>query len=210
MNAPAVILFDLDDVLARYDRTARVDHLALRTGASAATVWNALFASGLEAESDLGHWLPEPYVGELERRLGLPVSQDDCIAARAQAMQLDHAVCARARELARQARCAILTNNGFFLREHLAAICPGLFPQFADQVYCSAEFGVCKPDPEIFRRCMHRLEVPAYRALFIDDNMINVQGAIAAGLDAIHFTDLAALGQALAARGLPQELNNAS
>ena len=56
MIAPAVILFDLDDVLVRYDRTVRVRHLAAATGASVADVWRALFESGLETESDLGQW----------------------------------------------------------------------------------------------------------------------------------------------------------
>ena len=210
MIAPAVILFDLDDVLVRYDRTVRVRHLAAATGASVADVWRALFESGLETESDLGQWQPAAYASELGRRLGRPVSLDDCVAARAAATQADDAVCARVRQLEPQVRCAILTNNGFFLRDSLPVICPRLFPTFAGRVHCSAEFGVAKPDPEIFRRCLQALEVTADRALLVDDNAANVRGALAAGLDAVHFTGLPALDQALAARGFPKEFKNAT
>lgn len=210
MSAPTLILFDLDGVLARYDRKDRADRLAFLTGASSAEVWNALFESGLETESDLGRWQPEEYADELQRRLGAPVTLTDCIVARARSMELDEAVYARALELSQQAQCAILTNNGYFLRDRLDIICPGLMPVFAGKVFCSAEFGMLKPDPEIFRRCLGKLGVPANSTLFIDDNGANIRGAIAAGLDAIHFTDLAALDQALSARDLLKETHDAS
>jgi putative hydrolase of the HAD superfamily len=138
------------------------------------------------------------------------VSLADCVQARAQAMRLDAGVQARARQRARRSRCAILTNNGWFLHEHLPAMCPGLFPLFTGQVHCSAEYGIAKPEPELFLRCLQRLAVPASATLFIDDNIDNVQGARAAGLDAIHFTALPALDRALAERGLPEDSDHAT
>ncbi len=59
-----------------------------------------------------------------------------------------------------------------------------------------------KPDPAIFALLCARAGVAAQDCLFIDDSPTNVAGARAAGMDAIRFTDPAALEPALAERGL--------
>ncbi|TWI06164.1 putative hydrolase of the HAD superfamily [Luteimonas cucumeris] len=200
--APALVLFDLDGVLARYDRAARLAVLATRSGKTTEQVKAALFDSKLEDESDLGRWRPREYAQELSRRLGATVTLDDCIAARAASMAADQAALGLVHRIAERARVAILTNNGLFLRAHLPAMCPALFPLFSGHVHCSAEFGVAKPDPAIYRRCLAVLQTPPARALFVDDNPDNVRGAIEAGLDAIHYTHTAALAEAFASRQL--------
>jgi 2-haloacid dehalogenase len=63
--------------------------------------------------------------------------------------------------------------------------------------------GLLKPDPRIFALLCDRAGVAAADCVFIDDSPNNVAGARAAGMDAIHFTDPAALAAALAERGLP-------
>lgn len=209
MAAPALVLFDLDGVLTRYDRAARLAALAARSGKSAEQVKAALFDSGLEDESDLGRWRPREYAEELSRRLGAKLTLDDCIAARAASMTPDDATLGLVRRIAQRARVAILTNNGLFLRAHLPAMCPALFPLFTGRVHCSGEFGVAKPDPAIYRRCLAVLETEPKQALFVDDNPDNVRGAIQAGLDAVHFTDTAALAEAFAKRQLIEEPQHA-
>ncbi|MGH1490403.1 MAG: HAD family hydrolase [Acidimicrobiales bacterium] len=53
-----------------------------------------------------------------------------------------------------------------------------------DHEYVSYRLGLLKPDREIFDHVVADLAVPAEQVLFIDDNQINVDGAIAAGLQA--------------------------
>lgn len=202
MAAPALVLFDLDGVLTRYDRAARLASLASRSGTSAEQVKVALFDSGLEDESDLGRWRPREYAEELSRRLGAKLTLDDCIAARAASMTPDHATLDLVRRIAPRARVAILTNNGLFLRAHLPAMCPALFPLFSGRVHCSGEFGVAKPDPAVYRRCLAVLDVPPEQALFVDDNPDNVRGAVSAGLDGVAYAGVDAMEQAFIARQL--------
>jgi len=57
-----------------------------------------------------------------------------------------------------------------------------------------AQFGVAKPEPATFRSCLTQLGLTANAVLFIDDN---VDGAIAAGLHAHHYRDIAALSALL-------------
>ncbi|MFT3897899.1 MAG: HAD-IA family hydrolase [Thermomonas sp.] len=202
MKRPACVLFDLDHTLVHYDHAVRIRTLAERCGADAERVMEALTHSGLERDSDLGLFDAEGHARELSRRIGVPVSLDDCIAARAMSMAPIAETIALAREVARNAQVAILTNNGLMVRDHLRALCPALSPLFDGRVLCSAEFGVGKPDPAIFLRSAERLELPPAAILFIDDKAANAEAARAVGMDALHFTGPGALRAALHARGL--------
>lgn len=48
--------------------------------------------------------------------------------------------------------------------------------------FFSYELGAVKPDREIYDRAVALVGVPAERVVFLDDNQINVDGALAAGL----------------------------
>lgn len=202
MRRPALLLFDLDGVLAHYEHAPRLRALAERTGASEAAVAEALFESGLEREADLGRIDTDGVLVTLGERLGVPVSLDDCLAARAAAMRANDAVLALAGAAARRARLAILTNNGLMLRDHFETICPPLAPLFAGRVFCSAQFGLAKPEPELFRRCLAQLGVAPEEALFFDDKPDNAKGARRAGLRAHTYRDEAGLRAHLAAYDL--------
>ena len=193
MTTPAVVLFDLDGVLAHYDHAPRLRVLAERSGADADAVSRALFESGLEREADLGLHDARGQVDEFARRLGRPVSLEDCIEARRASMRTDAQMLALAGRLARKARVAILTNNNLLLRDYLPAICPSLFPLFEGRVFCSAQFRLAKPDPAVFLRCLAQLDAEPAQALFVDDKAENADGARRAGLRAHHHADLATL-----------------
>jgi 2-haloacid dehalogenase len=70
-------------------------------------------------------------------------------------------------------------------------------------VVVSAEEGLLKPDPAIYRRLLDRNGLAASDCLFIDDSEKNVIGARAMGMRAHHFRDAAGLAAALRAEGLP-------
>ena len=56
---------------------------------------------------------------------------------------------------------------------------------FFDAMVFSAEEGLRKPVSEIYLRTLNRIEVEPREALYVDDRLLNVQGARAAGLQAI-------------------------
>ena len=86
----------------------------------------------------------------------------------------------------RGVRCVGLSN--------WSAICfagiPDAFPvlQRLEGIVISGDEGVCKPDAEIFRRCEERFGFASSDALFFDDSATNIEGALAAGWDAVLFT----------------------
>jgi HAD superfamily hydrolase (TIGR01509 family) len=89
-----------------------------------------------------------------------------------------------ARALRPAYRMGVLSNGGSspapWLREHDAL---DLF----DDIVCSAEAGVRKPDAAVFRLAAERLGLSTEECLFIDDNARNVDGARATGMAAVKF-----------------------
>lgn len=80
-------------------------------------------------------------------------------------------------------RTAILSNSDTTLRERLGTVLgiTGLF----DDIVCSAEIGLVKPEPEIYALACARLGLPPGACVFVDDHEPNVAAAAGAGLRAI-------------------------
>jgi len=66
----------------------------------------------------------------------------------------------------------------------------------------SGEIGLIKPDREIYDRHALAFGLDPAASLFIDDSPKNVEGAIAAGWQAVLFTDAKTLARDLAQRGI--------
>ncbi len=77
----------------------------------------------------------------------------------------------------------------------------GFFRRFRD-IVVSGEEKLLKPDPAIYYLALHRFGVRATEALFIDDRLVNVEGARAVGMQAHLFTDADDLRVRLRAEGL--------
>jgi putative hydrolase of the HAD superfamily len=85
-------------------------------------------------------------------------------------------------------RVAIICNTGRtpgrVLRRILDAV--GIAAH-VEQFCFSDELGICKPDPEIFRRALEPLGVPAEEALHVGDRPdLDLAGARAAGIRSVH------------------------
>jgi 2-haloacid dehalogenase len=77
----------------------------------------------------------------------------------------------------------------------------GFLDDFAD-VLVSGELALLKPEPEIFAALLRRTGTDPAETFFADDSERNVAGALAAGLDAVHYTDAATLRGDLVSRGV--------
>ena len=190
-----LLLLDVDGVLVHYQRAQRVLHLAQALDVPTAHVQAALYDSGLEAAHDSGTLDGGRYLAKLGELLGVPVDVGAWIAARHAASQPQQAVLERLQEL--QVPMAVLTNNGALMTQALPMLLPQLFPALQDRVFCSADFGLRKPAPEVFLRTLAALGVAAGHTLFVDDLFANVRGARAAGLHAETVHDGRGLGKVL-------------
>jgi len=82
-------------------------------------------------------------------------------------------------------KTAILSNAWSNGRE-LIARTYGL-DQVVDTIIISAEERLAKPDPRLYQRAAERLGVKPEEAVLVDDYLANIEGARAAGWQAIHF-----------------------
>jgi len=99
--------------------------------------------------------------------------------------QLDGALVQFIRELRQECRTALLSNAWPGMRQMIENEW-GIADCF-DDLFISAELGLAKPDPKIYRLALDRLDLPAARAVFVDDFSENVRAAAALGLRAIQF-----------------------
>lgn len=77
-------------------------------------------------------------------------------------------------------RIGIVSNADASLRERLRDGL-GIFDLF-DAFVCSAEVGMAKPEPEVFRLAAERLGLPPDACVFVDDHEPNVKAAEQVGM----------------------------
>ena len=101
-------------------------------------------------------------------------------------------------------RIAILSNIGDVVQISLEQHLPWV-ADFDVRVW-SHELRMAKPDPAIYAHTLQQLDVAPAEAIFIDDREVNIDAARTMGIQAIHFTGMAALREQLVALGLGTSL----
>lgn len=197
-----LVVFDMDDVLLRYDVEARRAAMGALAGLTASDIERLVWASGIEDASDAGRLTPDAYLASIEAALKVPFGRPEWFRTRALAMTLDGGVVDLAARVGQRTALALLTNNGHIMKEHFDALVPELRALFGTAMHVAAEFGTKKPDPAIYARLAALHGVAPREALMIDDKIANVEGARAAGMRAHHFRTSADLESCLAALSL--------
>jgi putative hydrolase of the HAD superfamily len=88
-------------------------------------------------------------------------------------------------------KTGLISNGWSDMRDYIAR---HQFEDAFDALVISAEVGMMKPSPEIFRLATERLHVRPSDAAFVDDTTVNVEAARALGMRGILFRER---GQAL-------------
>ena len=171
-------------------------------GSTSEFVYKAIWDSGFELLGDSGALDTADYLRGFGERIGYPLSLDEWVEARRRSMQADRAMLEIAASLRKTVDIAVLTNNTTLVADHIDTLLPELRPLFGANIYTSAQFKTAKPDPRCYRLCLSDLQVAPATVLFIDDLAPIVEGARAAGMDAILHTDADSLREEFRRRGL--------
>jgi HAD superfamily hydrolase (TIGR01509 family) len=103
------------------------------------------------------------------------------------------------RAVRRDARVGCLSNtNSIHWTDQGGWGLAGMF----DFTFLSFQLGLVKPDPEIFQHVASVLAIDARDIIFLDDNSINIDQAVALGFDAVRVQGVVEARQALTDRGL--------
>lgn len=76
-------------------------------------------------------------------------------------------------------RMALLSNAGFDFGEPFRR---APFARYFEQIFVSAELGMIKPDPEIYRHVARELAIELSAMVFVDNKKENVEGAQSLGV----------------------------
>jgi putative hydrolase of the HAD superfamily len=92
-------------------------------------------------------------------------------------------------------RLAMLSNAGFDFGDPFRRAPFGLY---FERVFVSAELGLLKPDPAVYRKVADELGITMEQMIFVDNKAVNVDGAVSVGATGHTFTDVSALRTFLA------------
>lgn len=189
------ILFDLGNVLLFHDAQRRLRALADFTGQSPQAIGVFLSQNGISDELDLGHMDAAGLSAALGELAGRPVTQKDAMQLWLSVFEPNIDLWNRLPRLGERHSLGVFSNNPPFIRQ--------IFPHTTrfDQIFLSSQFGVMKPDIEVFKAVQASISYPPEHVLFVDDKHENVERAFSIGWNAIEFrsndslvTDFARLG----------------
>lgn len=197
----AAAVFDLGGVVFRYRPERRLDAFARATGRSAAELQKALIDSGYARSCDAGRLTGEAAYREGTRLLGQRLGFGRFRSTWIEAFEPDPDVVALVRRLRERLPVAMLTNNSDLVRSGLEARYGDVMELFRPRVF-SADTGMLKPDPRLYRTLLELLEQPPARVLYVDDEPVCTAAAAALGMPAHRFESAASLQTLLASQGL--------
>ena len=179
------VCWDLGGVLLRTFDWSKRRAWEVRLGLHPGALERRIFDGDVGRRAMLGQATAADVWDHLARSRGLSAPDRDQLTAdffsgdRLDADLMEYIAALRAR-----VRTGLISNAWAGIRQVLGD--GGGETTFHDMVI-SAEVGLAKPDPAIFRLAIERLNVPAAAALFIDDLPANLEAARVTGMRPILF-----------------------
>ncbi len=181
------VFFDLGGVIVRTEYQAPRQQLAERLGMEYDDLSKIVFDSETGAQASIGtitalqHW--ESVLKRLKRPpTELESIRDDFFAGDIVDRQLLNFL----RSLRGTYTTGLISNAWSDLRDYMVR---EKMDDAFDHIIISAEVGVAKPDPKIFKIALEKAGVSPNEAVFVDDFYANIEGCETVGIKGIHFKD---------------------
>lgn len=196
-----VVLFDLGGVLERVAAAPKVEAWTSGRIPSSA-FWSAWLSAESVRDFETGRIAPREFAPRAVAELGLDISPADFLHDFRDWLAGPYD---GARDLVLQVRASGVRTASFsnsnaihwpIMESHQSVA------ELFDANFPSHLLGHCKPDVEAFQAVVVALDVPAETILFLDDNLVNVEGARSAGLRAERVDGVEGARRALQANGL--------
>jgi len=186
MNIRAVF-FDLGGVILRTEYQAPRQHLAERLGMEYDDLVKIVFDSDSGIKATMGEINSDQHWDSVMKRLKRPASELDSIREEFFAGDiLDRTLLDYLRSLRGKYKTGLISNAWGDLRDYIVR---EKFDDAFDRMIISAEVGVAKPEPKIFKIALEQFGVRPNQAVFVDDFLINIEGCEKVGMKGIHFKD---------------------
>ena len=189
MSIKAVI-FDMGGVLVRTEDRGPRTSLGLRFDKTYSEFDKAVFGVPTSEEASRVEIPTQEHMRALMRNFGLPETDEAIQAFRDEFFAgdvVDHNMVKEIHVLRPRYRTAILSNAWDDLRGFLEDTWQ--IANAFDKIFISAEMGVVKPDPKIYKMVLETLELKPDQTIFIDDFLHNIEAARSLGMHGIHFKE---------------------
>jgi len=200
-NPIRALIFDVGGVLVRTEDPTPRQRLAAELNLSLRALYDVAFGGDTWKQVQLGRVADDEHWQAVGRCLGL-TWPDEVVAFREaffEGDRLDRELTELIVRLRDRYKVALLSNAPANLRRWIVDGW-GIPPDTFDAIVISAEQGVMKPDPEIYRVALAQLDVAPHETIFVDDFVENIKAARALGIQVIHFTSPEALVEELESR----------
>ena len=200
---PKFFYFDLGKVLVNFDIRRMIEQVAAVAGIHPSDVSRVLFDDRLQAEFELGHLSDEQFHQEFCRRTDTQADFRAFTLAAADFFELNTHILPIVASLSHtRHRLGVLSNTCRLHWRHCVNRYRVIAESFSVCVL-SCDLGAVKPEPEIYRVAAQRAGVHPAEIFFVDDLEDNVNGALAAGFDAVRYVSMPQLADDLRGRGIP-------
>lgn len=193
-------LFDVGNVLFRFDHMQAAAQITQGTGASAEGLFQLFFESPLVVDHDEGRISTEEFYARLRSEIGLDLSYERFLGVWNDIFTEDRQMTALAERLMKRYPCYLISNTNRAHFEFLRARFP-ILRQFRASIL-SYEVGHLKPHPTIYRRALELAGLPAEEILYVDDRADLVEAGRAIGFQVHRFEAADGFEGELRERGL--------
>jgi len=188
MSKINAVFWDLGGVLVRTGDRSKREQWEHRLGMEPRELERLIFGGDAGRKAALGEISVEQAWEWVRQELNLSQDEKQQLARDFwQGDDLDLKLVAFVRGLRAQFLTGLISNAWLELREMLEG--HWHIDDAFDDLVISAEVGLVKPDPAIYKLALERLNVEADRAVFVDDFTKNIAAAKDIGIHAVHFTN---------------------
>jgi HAD superfamily hydrolase (TIGR01509 family) len=180
---PKAVIFDLDGVIRDWN-DEDMTQVELAFGIDPGTILAVGFGPDLGPKAVTGEMTYREWMDAIRVRIIDEYGESVAGALdewEANVGHVDTDMLAVLRAVRSHCTAPVLSNGTTRLRRDLHAL--DLHDEF-DVIFNTAELGVAKPDPEVYRVVLDHLGLEPSQALFVDDLEVNVEGARSVGLRA--------------------------
>ena len=180
------IFIDFGGVIMRTEDQGPRRRQAERLGMTYHDLENIFFESESSLRATTGEIPEEAHWQTVAKTLGVSRAEaDQIIVEFFSGDRLDNALLDLLRSLRPEHKVGLISNAWSGLR---ALITREKFDDVFDEMIISAEVGLMKPDPRIYRLALEKLKARPEESVFLDDVLVNVEAARSTGMNAIQFT----------------------
>jgi epoxide hydrolase-like predicted phosphatase len=179
------VFFDLGGVIIRTEYQAPRELLAERLNMTYEDLNRIVFESDTSRKASIGAITTDGHWAAVTRRLGRPASETSTLRADFFAGDvIDRGLLDFIRKLRPRYKTGVISNAWPDLRSYMVE---NKFDDAFDAIVISAEVGVMKPEPKIYKLALEQVKAGPAESVFVDDMPVNVEAARDLGMQGILF-----------------------